>query len=125
MDTALLGKILGAYLLVNGLGFLISSDFYRRLRAESQQADRLTVNLSGMVHFILGMAIVATHLLWGSLLQVLVTIAGIGFVAKGIAMIIVPEWTLRSSPASERSLRLSGAAFVVAGAVFGYLSYFG
>lgn len=125
MDTVLLGQILGAYLLVNGLGFLISSDFYRRLRAESQQADRLAVNLFGMVHFILGMAIVATHILWGSLLQVLVTVSGIGFAAKGFAMIVVPEWTLRSTPVSERSLRLSGAAFVVAGLVFGYLSFFG
>jgi uncharacterized protein YjeT (DUF2065 family) len=125
MDTVLLGQILGAYLLVNGLGFLISSDFYRRLRGESQQADRLAVNLSGMVHFILGMAIVATHILWGSLLQVLVTVSGIGFAAKGFAMIVVPEWTLRATPVSERSLRLSGAAFVVAGLVFGYLSFFG
>ena len=125
MDTILLGKILAAYLLVSGLGFLLSRDFYRKLRATSETSDRLTVNLSGMVHFILGMAIVTTHLLWGNLLQVLVTFTGIGFVAKGFAMIVFPEWTLRSSPVSERSLWLSGVAFVVAGLVFGYLSYFG
>ncbi len=125
MDTILLGKILAAYLLVSGLGFLLSRDFYRKLRATSETSDRLTVNLSGMVHFILGMAIVTTHLLWGNLLQVLVTFTGIGFVAKGFAMIVFPEWTLRSSPVTERSLWLSGVAFVVAGLVFGYLSYFG
>ena len=125
MDTILLGKILAAYLLVNGLGFLLSRDFYRKLRATSETSDRLTVNLSGMVHFILGMAIVTTHLLWGNLLQVLVTFTGIGFVAKGFAMIVFPVWTLRSSPVTERSLWLSGVAFVVAGLVFGYLSYFG
>ena len=125
MDTILLGKILAAYLLVNGLGFLLSRDFYRKLRATSEASDRLTVNLSGMVHFILGMAIVTTHLLWGNLLQVLVTFTGIGFVAKGFAMIVFPGWTLRSSPVTERSLWLSGVAFVVAGLVFGYLSYFG
>ena len=61
MDTILLGKILAAYLLVSGLGFLLSRDFYRKLRATSETSDRLTVNLSGMVHFILGMAIVTTH----------------------------------------------------------------
>ena len=125
MDTILLGKILAAYLLVSGLGFLLSRDFYRKLRATSETSDRLTVNLSGMVHFILGMAIVTTHLLWGNLLQVLVTFTGIGFVAKGFAMIVFPGWTLRSSPVTERSLWLSGVAFVVAGLVFGYLSYFG
>jgi len=125
VDTILLGKILAAYLLVSGLGFLLSRDFYRKLRATSETSDRLTVNLSGMVHFILGMAIVTTHLLWGNLLQVLVTFTGIGFVAKGFAMIVFPGWTLRSSPVTERSLWLSGVAFVVAGLVFGYLSYFG
>ena len=125
MDTILLGKILAAYLLVSGLGFLLSRDFYRKLRATSETSDRLTVNLSGMVHFILGMAIVTTHLLWGNLLQALVTFTGIGFVAKGFAMIVFPGWTLRSSPVTERSLWLSGVAFVVAGLVFGYLSYFG
>ena len=125
MDTILLVKILAAYLLVNGLGFLLSRDFYRKLRATSETSDRLTVNLSGMVHFILGMAIVTTHLLWGNLLQVLVTFTGIGFVAKGFAMIVFPGWTLRSSPVTERSLWLSGVAFVGAGLVFGYLSYFG
>jgi uncharacterized protein YjeT (DUF2065 family) len=123
MDTNLLGRIIAAYLLVSGLGFLFSSDFYLKMRAHSPQSDPLVVNLAGMVHFILGMGIVLTHHLWGSVLQFLVTLTGVGFIAKGFALIVFPEFATRSAPTSRRTLRLSGGAFVVAGLVFGYLSY--
>ena len=125
MDTTAWGTVIGAYLLANGLGFLISGDFYRRLRAESPTSDRLAVNVSGMVHFILGMAILVTHHQWGSPLEILVTFTGLGFIAKGFAFIVLPEWTTKSNPATDRSLRLSGIAFLVGGALFGYLVLFG
>lgn len=126
MVTGLLCKILGPYLPVSGLAFLVSRGFCRRLRAESRsRADRVTLNLSGMVLFILGMAIGTTHLLWGSALQTIVSLTGIGFVAKRLTLIVVPDWTLRSFPTSEWSLRLSVVAFVAAGLIVGYLSRFG
>ena len=55
--TLLLGKIISPYLLVSGLGFLISSKFYENQLKNSEKSDPLTVNLSGMVHFFIRMLV--------------------------------------------------------------------
>ena len=52
--TIFLGKIIALYLLVSGLGFLLSSRFYENLLKNSDKSDPMTVNLSGMVHLIGG-----------------------------------------------------------------------
>ena len=71
MDTLFLGKMIAPYLFVSGLGFLFSFSFYERLLRNSDKSDPLTVNLSGMIHFLLGLAIVLQHNLWGNVLEIL------------------------------------------------------
>ena len=123
MDTIFLGKMIAPYLLVSGLGFLFSVNFYEKLLLDSDKSDPLTVNLSGMVHFLIGLAILLTHFLWGNVLEILVTLVGFGFLIKGLILIVLPNLTLKSTRVSVKLLRISGIGFIAAGLYLGYLSY--
>ena len=122
--TLFLGKIIAPYLFVSGLGFLFSSKFYENLLKNSDKSDPMTVNLSGMVHFLIGIAIVTNHFLWNSILEIVVTLLGFSFLIKGITLIIFPSLTLKSTKTSIRLLRISGIGFVVVSLYLGYMSYF-
>ena len=124
MDTLFLGKLIAPYLLVSGLGFIFSVNFYEKLLTNSDKSDPMTVNLSGMVHYFLGSTILLTHFLWGSLLEIIVTILGFSFLIKGLTLIIIPGSTLKSTKVSVKLLRVSGVGFLAAGLFLGYLSYF-
>ncbi|MFC1962734.1 hypothetical protein ACFLWB_01880 [Chloroflexota bacterium] len=123
MDTIFLGKIIAPYLFASGLGFLFSFNFYERLLRNSNKSDPLAVNLSGMVHFILGFAIVLQHNLWGSVLEILVTLVGFGLIIKGLTLIVLPNLTMKSSRVSVKYLYFSGATFLALGLYLGYMSY--
>jgi len=122
--TLFLGKIIAPYLLVSGLGFLISSKFYENQLKNFDKSDPLTVNLSGMVHFLIGIAILTNHFRWNSILAIVVTLLGFSFLIKGITLIIIPSLTLKSTKTSVKYLRFSGIGFVVVSLYLGYMSYF-
>ena len=122
--TILIGKIVSPYFLVSGLGFLISGKFYENLLKDSDKSDPLTVNLSGMVHFFLGMIILTYHFLWGCLFQIIITLIGFAFIGKGFTLIALPQLTLKSSNTSVKVLKISGIGFFVVGLYLGYMSYF-
>lgn len=124
MDTLFLGRMIAPYLLASGLGFLFSFKFYERLLRNSDKSDPLTVNLSGMIHFLLGMAIVLQHNLWGNVLEILVTLFGFGLILKGLTLIVLPNLTMKSSRVTVKYLYFSGTTFLVLGLYLGYLSYF-
>ncbi len=124
MDTLFLGKMIAPYLFVSGLGFLLSYDFYKQLLINSDKSDPLTINLSGMVHFFIGLAIVLRHHLWGNVLEIIVTLVGFGFLIKGLTLIVFPNSTLKSTKVSVTLLRISGIGFLAVGIYLGYMSYF-
>ena len=62
--TIFFGKIAGAYFLVTGLGLLISTEFYEKMVRGNASTDPVTLNLSGAVHFLVGLVIVIQHIRW-------------------------------------------------------------
>ena len=62
--TELIARIAGPYLLLTGLGFAISRDFYQRMVMGNAQADPILLNLSGAVHFIVGLIVLNNHFRW-------------------------------------------------------------
>lgn len=107
--TALIGKIVGPYILVSGIGFLTSGNFYKDLLKDANQSDPMTVNLSGMIHFFIGVTILANHFLFGSLFQIAITFVGFVFFIKGTNLIILPKLTLKSNNTSIKVLRVSAS----------------
>ena len=70
--TLFFAKMAAAYFVVTGLGFLISTKFYDQMVQGSENTDPVTLNLSGAVHFLVGLSILLQHFRWGSPLEIVV-----------------------------------------------------
>lgn len=122
-NTVKLGKIIAAYLLVTGIGFLVSANYYSQLITH-QGTDPVLINLSGMVHFFIGITIIVHHFVWKNLLQIMVSSLGILFLLKGIFLIAIPELTLQTGNNPAQIPWLMSFGFLGIGLLMGYLSFF-
>jgi len=91
---------------------------------ESEKSDPVCINLSGMVHFFIGLAVVLSHTLWGSVLEIVVTLLGIAFMLKGAVLIMIPNIALKSNNTSVKVLPIMACGFIIMGAYLTYASYF-
>lgn len=82
--TELIASIAGPYLIVTGLGMVLSRRFYERMMSVNDAADPILLNLSGAVHFVLGMIVLRNQFLWDNLAAVAVSLFGIMLVLKEI-----------------------------------------
>lgn len=121
--TELIARIAGPYLLVTGLGFVFSSSFYARMIAGQGNADPVLLNLSGAVHFVIGMVILVNHFAWSAVDQVVVTLVGVGALVKGVSLILVPDLTVKSPKVGTAGLRLSAVGFVAVGLYLSRVGY--
>ena len=114
----------GSYLFITGLGFLFSTNFYEKMVAGNIGTDRVTLNLSGTVHFLVGLSVVLTHFHWDGPTEIIVTLVGFAALLKGLSLIVVPEMTLKSPKTSRNVLRISAGAFILLGAFLAYAGFF-
>lgn len=121
--TVLIARVVSMYLLVTGCGFLFSGEYFSEMISHTG-SDPVLINLSGMVHFFIGMTILVIHFQWRNLLQVAVTLLGLMFSLKGTLLIALPELTLQTggNPAQKTWIMMVG--FILAGIALGYLAYF-
>lgn len=123
--TELIARIAGPYLLLTGLGFLISTRFYRRMIAGQTGADPILINLSGAAHFIVGLTLLANHFLWTSAAEIVVSLTGVAATLKGAGLILLPERLTQAPQMGKAGLYATGAAFICVGAYLvgvGYLA---
>lgn len=120
--TETIARIAGPYLIVTALGFLVSRRFYERMVLGTAEADPVLLNLSGAVHFIIGMLVLVNHWDWSGIAAGAVTLLGVAAVAKGGALIALPEATLKSPKTVGGTLRASAAGFALWG---GWLCWVG
>lgn len=84
--TIAFARIIAVYFCITGLGFVISSDFFAKL-AVTTDSDPVLINLSGMVHFFIGMTILAFHFKWRKPLEIAVSTLSLLYLLKGIRAI--------------------------------------
>ncbi|KST68499.1 hypothetical protein [Mastigocoleus testarum] len=121
--TIFFAKLASAYFIVTGVGFLLSTDFYEKMVNTNASVHPVSLNLSGAVHFLVGMSVLLQHFRWGNLLEVIITLIGFAATLKGVGLIVVPELTLKSPKTGRTALRLSGVGFLTIGTYLGYMGY--
>lgn len=122
--TIFLSRMMAPYLLVTGLGFLISKKFYLRMLNEAESEHPISLNLSGMVHFFIGVAVLLTHFRWGNHLEIVISLIGLGFAVKGFTLIAIPDLVIKTNRTTIDRLPMISFAFIGVGmylALFGYL----
>ncbi len=118
-----IGRIVAPYFLVTGIGFAVSRDFYADMIAHTG-TDPVLINLSGMVHFFIGICILVFHWRWRGVLALLVSLIGVMFLLKGIFLIALPELTLQTNDNPAQLPWAMSIGFISMGIVVGYLAYF-
>lgn len=113
--TSFIAKMMALYLLVTGIGFFLSKEFYLRMLNDAESEHPISINLSGMVHFFIGMAIILNHFLWNTHLEIAVSLIGMAFLLKGGLLIMVPGTILKSNRYSIKILPVSGISFITVG----------
>lgn len=121
--TTKIARIVSMYFLATGLGFLISSDYYATMIAHTG-SDPVLINLSGMVHFLVGMTILVHHFKWRKPLQIAASLSGVFFLMKGFSLIVLPQMTLQTGNNPAQVPWAMSSAFIIFGAWIGYFAYF-
>ncbi len=121
--TTLIARIVSMYLFVTGCGFLFSGEYYSEMISHTA-SDPVLINLSGMVHFFIGMTILVIHFQWRNLFQIAVTLLGLMFSLKGALLIALPELTLQTGGNPAQEVWNMAVSFISVGIVLGYLAYF-
>jgi len=122
--TKRIARILSAYLIVTGLGFALSGDYFSRMVVHVG-SDPVLINLSGMVHFLIGITILVHHFLWKRPLQIIVSLFGSLFLIKGFLLIAFPEITLQMADNPAQRPWIMAVGFLSVGFALGYFAYFG
>ncbi|MDD7886219.1 hypothetical protein [Flavivirga sp. 57AJ16] len=120
--TVKIAKILSAYLIITGIGFLISGEFYETLISH-KATNPILINLSGMVHFFIGMIILVIHCKWKNILQILVSSLGFMFFIKGVLLIVIPELILQTGDNAMQKPWLMSLGFISVGIIMEYLIF--
>ncbi len=102
----------GTYLIATGVGFVVSPKFFQRMTQMGNKSDPVLINLSGAVHFIIGMIVLVNIVPWKTIDQIAVSILGGLAVLKGCALIIVPNLTLKAGEQSIQALRMMAVGFI-------------
>ncbi len=122
--TETIALIAGPYLLVTGLGFLLSEDFYRRMIIAQSKADPILLNLSGASHFVVGMTVLVNHWRWSTSAEIVVSLVGMAATLKGTGLILAPDRMMKSHQMGRHGLLISGITFLSIGAYLVYIGFF-
>lgn len=120
--TVLIARVVSMYFLVTGCGFLFSGDYFSKMISHTN-SDPVLINLSGMVHFFIGMTILVIHFRWREPLQVIVTLLGLMFLFNGALLIALPELTLQTGGNPVQKTWIMAIGFISVGISVGYLAY--
>lgn len=88
--TVFLAQLWGPVILAVAVGMYVSRSQYQRLYRDLEKAP-LAVLLFGMIAMAAGIVHVSAHMAWDSLAQSIVSLLGIGLLAKGVAFIVFPK----------------------------------
>jgi uncharacterized protein YjeT (DUF2065 family) len=121
--TVLIGKILSPFFLATGMGYLISGSFYRRLLSGENASSATAINNSAILHFFIGMFILANHFMWETYFQIIISLVGFAFLTRGLFLIILPELVSKTKETSTKILRMSGMGYLLLGLYVAYHSY--
>ncbi|WDV45740.1 hypothetical protein PV797_19945 [Clostridiaceae bacterium M8S5] len=121
--TTIIAKIVSLYYLITGIGFFVSSSYYETMIAH-KGSDPILINLSGMVHFFIGITILVLHFKWKKFIEIAVSLSGILFLMKGIFLIALPSLTLQASSNPTQIPWAMSIGFITTGSLIGYFAYF-
>jgi len=127
MQTTLLAQIIGPTLATITISFFLNPKYYKKVMADFMSHKSLTY-LSGFLAMIIGLIIIISNEnTWEFSATGLITLFGWEALAKGLVLLITPEFFVKISKKmlkSETLLNVSLSLALVAGIYLSYVGYF-
>ena len=111
--SELIARIVGPVHVTIPFSLMARPDTYRKIIAQLVEQEALS-DLGGILALALGVAILTFHFVWRTYWTVLLTILGCMAAAKGAALVIAPNWLLRTYTPLLRAPSLMRAGGVAA-----------
>lgn len=90
--TIFLLKVIGLYMLIVGIAMLMNKKLYKKMMKElSSDSSSLTISIFGFLSLVIGLMIVLSHNLWGSVPQIIISLIGWLSLFKGATLLIFPD----------------------------------
>jgi uncharacterized protein YjeT (DUF2065 family) len=119
--TLLLAELYAVVFLVLGLGMLLEPKYYEKAIDEMMNSAPFLM-LGGMFALIAGVVIVMYHNLWGTPLEVIITLFGWIAVIKGLTLLIMPT-TVTKMVKKMFTVRIYSYITILIGLIIGALAF--
>jgi hypothetical protein len=123
--TVFLAGLWGPAILAMGAGVFISRNHYVRIYREIQR-EPFALLVFGLAGIMLGLWHVQVHNVWGTLVEIIISLFGWALLAKALVFIVKPDiadnwgdWV-----AASKLIPIVGVATVVLGAYLTWFAYF-
>jgi len=104
-NSILLAKFIGTYFIVIGVGLVFNLKVYRKVLEDFFKNSAL-VYVTGLITFIVGLAIVLSHNIWVADWRVIITVSGWTALIKGAWLIILPGTLVKITEAYVKNIKL-------------------
>mgnify|MGYP000176752315 CR=1 FL=1 len=124
--SVFLAKLIGTYMVIVAVGFLVNRNIYQRLIDDFSKSPALTY-MGAVLAIITGLLIVMVHNVWVISWPVIITIFGWLGLIKGILLVVFPDSVIRLAYIYQRRPGLLTAnliIFLLLGIVLVFKGYF-
>ncbi|MBU1998836.1 MAG: hypothetical protein KKE64_04995 [Candidatus Omnitrophica bacterium] len=104
-NSTLLAKFIGTYIIVIGVGLLFNLKVYQKIMEDFFKNAAL-VYVTGLITFVVGLAIVLFHNIWVLDWRVIITVFGWIALIKGAWLIIFPGTLVKVTESFAKNIKL-------------------
>jgi hypothetical protein len=122
--TQFLTQAFGLYFLIGGLGLVLKQSSLKSLIARFS-SDRTMVMRGGFVALIIGIPLVLIHNMWGSSLEIIISLIAWAAFLKGVFFILMPDMTTKMMDTLSENIGVIKVMLWLMVVLGGYLTYIG
>jgi len=122
--TIFLAQAFGLFFLIGGIGLILKQSSLKNFISRFS-SDRSTVMIGGFVSLILGIPLVLIHNVWGTSLEIIVSILVWATFLKGVVRVWMPDMIVLMSESFSENIGMLKIMLWIMVALGGYLTYVG
>ena len=104
-NSVLFAKFMGPFIVVIGAGLLLNRKAFQEIM-EGFTKEKALIFISGLMTFIIGLAMVIFHNMWITDWRLIITVFGWLTLIKGLILIVFPDRVIRMTDMYRKHIRM-------------------
>ena len=104
-NSVLFAKFMGPFIVVIGAGLLLNRKAFQEIM-EGFTKDKALIFISGLMTFIIGLAMVIFHNMWITDWRLIITVFGWLTLIKGVILIVFPDRVISMTDMYKKHIRM-------------------